>query len=218
MSLPRATICLSALGLAVLLALGVACKPKNPPPDEGEVKDADVKLGEGNGDASQVESKGYDAGTKGTVAPTFDPAADSGDDDDDAGPTLNIPDFGEDGPPPLPEPEDILGDPTKEPGSDEGAAAGMPGKIAALVAANDPAAVEATMDQLMEQGPAAVPDLCACLESDNWEVRSFAVCTLGSLGEDAQAALEELKRVANEDENESVKVAAAFAIDAIAGK
>lgn len=75
---------------------------------------------------------------------------------------------------------------------------------------------EAAALALAAQGKEATPVLTKALEHADWQVRAAAVFALGKIGKDAAAAKDKLKALAEKDENEDVRVAAAFALDALA--
>lgn len=68
---------------------------------------------------------------------------------------------------------------------------------------------------LAAEDPGVVDHLLLALEDDNYHVRAGVVYALGCFGERAVVAVEKLEQVQHEDARESVRDAAAFAIDAI---
>jgi hypothetical protein len=80
---------------------------------------------------------------------------------------------------------------------------------------NDDARNAKPADQLAARGKAAVPALTAALAHQNWRVRAGAVYALGQIGKDAADVQERLEALAQQDENSTVRDAAAFALDAI---
>jgi len=121
--------------------------------------------------------------------------------------TGNPPD---DGPPPLYNP---IGSDTKDPDdTDPGAAIDAPAVLRGLI---NPETRDAAADALAAQGAKVVPDLTACLDDDNWQVRAHAAFALGVIGKDAAEALPALKKMAEGDEHESARDAAANAVAAI---
>lgn len=75
---------------------------------------------------------------------------------------------------------------------------------------------QAAAAALAAQGKEALPVLTKALESADWKVRAAAVFALGKIGKDASPAKDKLQAIADKDENEEVRVAAAFALDALA--
>lgn len=71
---------------------------------------------------------------------------------------------------------------------------------------------------LASVGKAAVPALTKALDHADWQVRAAAVFALGQIGKDASEAKARLQTIAEKDENNSVRDAAAFALDALEGK
>ncbi len=66
---------------------------------------------------------------------------------------------------------------------------------------------------IQEKGAAAVPELLAALDDDDWQVRAGAVFALSLLQQDA---LPQLRDLTETEQQESVRDAAVWAIDAIA--
>lgn len=71
---------------------------------------------------------------------------------------------------------------------------------------------------LASVGKSAVPALTQALDHADSEVRSAAVFALGLIGKDASEAQARLQKIAEKDEDSNVRDAAAFALDALAGK
>jgi HEAT repeat protein len=69
---------------------------------------------------------------------------------------------------------------------------------------------------LAAKGKEAIPALTKALDHSDWQVRAAAVFALGKIGKDAAAAKDKLQAIAEKDENEEVRVAATFALDALA--
>ena len=74
---------------------------------------------------------------------------------------------------------------------------------------------DAAAGEVLSGGAALVPELAQALESSDWQTRSAAGFALGLLTSKAEAALPALRNVAENDENEAARDAAAFAIAAI---
>ena len=72
--------------------------------------------------------------------------------------------------------------------------------------------------ELAALGQQAVPDLARALQEDDAKLRYGAVFTLSRLGKDAGSALPVLKQLSTNDQDELVRVAAMFAIDAVEGR
>jgi hypothetical protein len=75
---------------------------------------------------------------------------------------------------------------------------------------------EAAAAALAEKGKEALPALTSALEHADWRVRAAAVFALGRMGPEAHSLQDRLKTLADSDENNTVRVAAAFALDALA--
>ncbi len=71
---------------------------------------------------------------------------------------------------------------------------------------------------LAAKGKAAVPALIKALDHAEWQVRAAAVFALSQMGNQAADAKTRLQKIAEQDENPSVRDAAAFALDGIEGK
>jgi hypothetical protein len=65
-------------------------------------------------------------------------------------------------------------------------------------------------------GPEVVEALSAALTHDQWQVRAGAAFTLSQMGQSAQPAKSALEKAAASDADQTVRDAAAFALDAIA--
>ncbi len=75
---------------------------------------------------------------------------------------------------------------------------------------------QAAAAALAAQGKEAIPALAQARDHNDWQVRAAAVFALGKIGKDAASAKDKLQAIAEKDENEEVRVAAAFALDAMA--
>ena len=69
--------------------------------------------------------------------------------------------------------------------------------------------------ELKAKGAAVVPQLIESLAHESWQARAGAAFALGMFGQDAAAALPALRELSTDDQQEAVRDAAAFAIDAI---
>ena len=72
-------------------------------------------------------------------------------------------------------------------------------------------------DRLLSQGSEAIPALIAALDDDNYHVRAGAVFSLGRYGPEAKSATAKLEALAEEDQWETVRDAARFALESIKG-
>jgi len=136
-------------------------------------------------------------------------------DSDDANPT-NGPDS--EAPPFVPTPEQPATIPVNDgevpPEPEETVAVTTPqGKL--LVKLAEPETRDEAVEVIREKGSAAVPDLVAALDDPNWRVRAGAAFGLSILGKEAEQALPQLRKMAESEQHESVRDAAAWAIDAI---
>lgn len=74
---------------------------------------------------------------------------------------------------------------------------------------------DAAATSLAAKGNEAIPALTKALDHETWQVRAAAVFSLGKIGGEANAVMGKLKAMAEKDDNEQVRVAAAFALDAL---
>ena len=71
---------------------------------------------------------------------------------------------------------------------------------------------------LIQRGAEAAGPLTKALESKDPQARAAAAFALGQLGKDGAAAADALKKMAESDDSEIARDAAAFALDAMEGK